>query len=133
MKLEISLVLLNQKLRCLTKRTYLTDKARMWKRIGGGQIKNSNNSGFKEIIQRKNVRISDFKSEHTSVTGTRADEETIDRLIEIGDNEQIFQKAIREQGRGQVGLLLRLFSFGYLQFHSLLTFFIFSYGEIYLL
>ncbi|XP_073301074.1 uncharacterized protein [Primulina huaijiensis] len=75
MKLEISLVLLNQKLRCLTKRTYLTDKARMWKRIGGGQIKNSNNSGFKEIIQRKNVRISDFKSEHTSVTGTRADEE----------------------------------------------------------
>ncbi|KAL4555217.1 hypothetical protein LXL04_037828 [Taraxacum kok-saghyz] len=37
-----------------------------------------------------------------TVTGTRADEETIDQLIETGDSEQIFQKAIREQGRGQV-------------------------------
>ncbi|KAM7274185.1 hypothetical protein ACFE04_028849 [Oxalis oulophora] len=37
-----------------------------------------------------------------TVTGTRADEETIDRLIETGDSEQIFQKAIQEQGRGQV-------------------------------
>ncbi|KAM7505118.1 hypothetical protein LguiB_004022 [Lonicera macranthoides] len=37
-----------------------------------------------------------------TVTGTRADEETIDRLIETGDSEQILQKAIREQGRGQV-------------------------------
>ncbi|KAK1429306.1 hypothetical protein QVD17_11512 [Tagetes erecta] len=37
-----------------------------------------------------------------TVTGTRADEETIDRLIETGDSEQIFKKAIQEQGRGQV-------------------------------
>ncbi|KAI5679710.1 hypothetical protein M9H77_00937 [Catharanthus roseus] len=37
-----------------------------------------------------------------TVTGTRADEETIDRLIETGDSEQIFQKAVREQGRGQI-------------------------------
>ncbi|KAI3706590.1 hypothetical protein L6452_24439 [Arctium lappa] len=37
-----------------------------------------------------------------TVTGTRADEETIDRLIETGNIEQIFQKAIQEQGRGQV-------------------------------
>ncbi|KAL5994335.1 hypothetical protein ACLOJK_024384 [Asimina triloba] len=37
-----------------------------------------------------------------TVTGTRADEETIDRLIETGNGEQIFQKAIQEQGRGQV-------------------------------
>ncbi|PIN17135.1 SNARE protein Syntaxin 1 [Handroanthus impetiginosus] len=37
-----------------------------------------------------------------TVTGTRVDEETIDKLIEIGESEQIFQKAIREQGRGQV-------------------------------
>jgi len=28
--------------------------------------------------------------------------QTIDRLIETGDSEQIFQKAIQEQGRGQV-------------------------------
>ncbi|CAH1441862.1 unnamed protein product [Lactuca virosa] len=37
-----------------------------------------------------------------TVTGTRADEETIDQLIETGDSEQIFQKAIREKGRGQI-------------------------------
>ncbi|KAF8043559.1 hypothetical protein BT93_A1776 [Corymbia citriodora subsp. variegata] len=37
-----------------------------------------------------------------TVTGSRADEETIDRLIETGDSEQIFQKAIQEQGRGQI-------------------------------
>ncbi|KAF7801463.1 syntaxin-132-like [Senna tora] len=28
--------------------------------------------------------------------------QTIDRLIETGDSEQIFQKAIKEQGRGQI-------------------------------
>ncbi|KAF5471970.1 hypothetical protein F2P56_008727 [Juglans regia] len=38
-----------------------------------------------------------------TVTGTRADEETIERLIDTGDSEQIFQKAIQEQGRGQCG------------------------------
>nr|GEV74375.1 syntaxin-132-like [Tanacetum cinerariifolium] len=37
-----------------------------------------------------------------TVTGIRADEETIDQLIETGDSEQIFQRAIQEQGRGQV-------------------------------
>ncbi|KAL3532220.1 hypothetical protein ACH5RR_005741 [Cinchona calisaya] len=37
-----------------------------------------------------------------TVTGTRADEGTIDKLIETGDSEQIFQKAIQEQGRGQI-------------------------------
>lgn len=37
-----------------------------------------------------------------TVTGAKADEETIDRLIETGDSEQIFQKAIQEQGRGQI-------------------------------
>lgn len=37
-----------------------------------------------------------------TVTGERADEETVERLIETGDSEQIFQKAIQEQGRGQI-------------------------------
>ncbi|GLT74514.1 hypothetical protein SLA2020_463050 [Shorea laevis] len=37
-----------------------------------------------------------------TVTGQRADEETIERLIETGDSEQIFQRAIQEQGRGQI-------------------------------
>ncbi|XP_048437630.1 putative syntaxin-131 [Pyrus x bretschneideri] len=37
-----------------------------------------------------------------TVMGTRADEETIERLIETRDTEQIFQKAIQEQGGGQI-------------------------------
>jgi syntaxin 1B/2/3 len=41
-----------------------------------------------------------------TVTGERANEETIDKLIETGDGEQIFQRAIQEQGRGRVLVLL---------------------------
>ncbi|PIN18261.1 SNARE protein Syntaxin 1 [Handroanthus impetiginosus] len=47
---------------------------------------------YREVVERRVF----------TVTGTRADEETIDKLIETGDSEQIFQNAIREQGRGQV-------------------------------
>ncbi|KAL0338752.1 UNVERIFIED_CONTAM: syntaxin [Sesamum angustifolium] len=47
---------------------------------------------YREVVERRVF----------TVTGTRADEETIDKLIETGDSEQIFQKAIQEQGRGQV-------------------------------
>ncbi|KAK4432650.1 syntaxin [Sesamum alatum] len=47
---------------------------------------------YREVVERRVF----------TVTGNRADEETIDNLIETGDSEQIFQKAIREQGRGQV-------------------------------
>lgn len=47
---------------------------------------------YREVVERRVY----------TVTGTRADEETIDRLIETGDSEQIFQKAIQEQGRGQI-------------------------------
>ncbi|KAL2503165.1 putative syntaxin [Forsythia ovata] len=47
---------------------------------------------YREVVERRVF----------TVTGTRADEDTIDRLIETGDSEQIFQKAISEQGRGQI-------------------------------
>ncbi|GMI87518.1 hypothetical protein HRI_002421100 [Hibiscus trionum] len=47
---------------------------------------------YREVIERRLI----------TVTGTRADEQTIDRLIETGNSEQIFQKAIQEQGRGQI-------------------------------
>lgn len=47
---------------------------------------------YREVVERRVF----------TVTGTRADEETVDRLIETGDSEQIFQKAIQEQGRGQI-------------------------------
>ncbi|GAB2295767.1 hypothetical protein Dimus_029922 [Dionaea muscipula] len=47
---------------------------------------------YREVVERRVY----------TVTGRYADEETIDRLIETGDSEQIFQKAIQEQGRGQI-------------------------------
>ncbi|KAL1144954.1 hypothetical protein V6Z11_A11G265000 [Gossypium hirsutum] len=47
---------------------------------------------YREVIERRVF----------TVTGTRPDEETIDRLIDTGDSEQIFQKAIQQQGRGQI-------------------------------
>jgi syntaxin 1B/2/3 len=47
---------------------------------------------YREVVERRVI----------TVTGTRPDEETIDNLIETGNSEQIFQKAMQEQGRGQV-------------------------------
>ncbi|XP_031278656.1 syntaxin-132-like [Pistacia vera] len=47
---------------------------------------------YREVVERRVI----------TVTGSRPDEETIDNLIETGNSEQIFQKAIQEQGRGQV-------------------------------
>ncbi|XP_044483842.1 syntaxin-132-like [Mangifera indica] len=47
---------------------------------------------YREVVERRVY----------TVTGATADEETIDKLIETGDSEQIFQKAIQEQGRGQI-------------------------------
>nr|GMC97722.1 syntaxin-132-like [Ipomoea batatas] len=55
-------------------------------------LRESIHQEYREVVERRVF----------TVTGARADEETIDRLIETGDSEQIFQKAIREQGRGQV-------------------------------
>ncbi|KAL7000159.1 hypothetical protein U1Q18_001310 [Sarracenia purpurea var. burkii] len=47
---------------------------------------------YREVVERRVI----------TVTGSRPDEETIDHLIETGNSEQIFQKAIQEMGRGQV-------------------------------
>ncbi|KAG4165786.1 hypothetical protein ERO13_A13G093500v2 [Gossypium hirsutum] len=47
---------------------------------------------YREVIERRVI----------TVTGTRPDEQTIDQLIETGKSEQIFQKAIQEQGQGQI-------------------------------
>ncbi|KAJ9693778.1 hypothetical protein PVL29_009641 [Vitis rotundifolia] len=55
-------------------------------------LRESIHQEYREVVERRVF----------TVTGTRADEETIDRLIETGDSEQIFQKAIQEQGRGQI-------------------------------
>ncbi|KAK4420533.1 syntaxin [Sesamum alatum] len=47
---------------------------------------------YREVVERRVM----------TVTGTRPDEETINHLIETGNSEQIFQKAIQEAGHGQV-------------------------------
>ena len=47
---------------------------------------------YREVVERRVF----------TVTGNRADEETIDNLIETGNSEQIFENAIRVQGRGQI-------------------------------
>ncbi|KAK7858061.1 putative syntaxin-131 [Quercus suber] len=47
---------------------------------------------YREVVERRVM----------TVTGTRPDDETIDHLIETGNSEQIFQKAMQEAGRGQV-------------------------------
>lgn len=47
---------------------------------------------YREVVQRRFI----------TVTGKKPDEETIDHLIDTGESEQIFQKAIQEQGRGQI-------------------------------
>ncbi|KAL8506748.1 hypothetical protein ACS0TY_017591 [Phlomoides rotata] len=47
---------------------------------------------YREVVERRVM----------TVTGTRPDEETINHLIETGNSEQIFQKAMQEAGHGQV-------------------------------
>ncbi|KAL8152417.1 hypothetical protein V2J09_010177 [Rumex salicifolius] len=55
-------------------------------------LRQSIHDEYREVVERRVF----------TVTGEHADEQTIDRLIETGDSEQIFQKAIQEQGRGQI-------------------------------
>lgn len=47
---------------------------------------------YRDIIERRYIMV----------TGEKADESTMDLLIETGESETFMQKAIREQGRGQV-------------------------------
>ncbi|CAL5414496.1 unnamed protein product [Camellia sinensis] len=47
---------------------------------------------YKETVERR----------YYTVTGEKADESTIDRLIATGESEMFLQKAIQEQGRGRV-------------------------------
>jgi syntaxin 1B/2/3 len=49
-------------------------------------------SEYKEVVQRR----------YFAVAGEKPDEETLDHLVETGESETIFQKAIMEQGRGQI-------------------------------
>ncbi|KFK43422.1 hypothetical protein AALP_AA1G123800 [Arabis alpina] len=50
------------------------------------------NNEYKETVERR----------YFTITGEKADEQTIDNLIESGESENFLQKAIQEQGRGQI-------------------------------
>ncbi|XP_078179229.1 syntaxin-132-like [Carex rostrata] len=68
-------------------------KKKLKERIGDFQtLREKINLEYREVVERRVY----------TVTGERADEETIDQLIETGDGEQLFKKAIQEQGRGQI-------------------------------
>ncbi|KAG0588299.1 hypothetical protein KC19_2G232100 [Ceratodon purpureus] len=61
--------------------------------MGEFQILRQNmNDEYKETVERR----------YYTVTGEHADEDTIDTIIETGNSETFLQKAIQEQGRGQV-------------------------------
>ncbi|KAL5998402.1 hypothetical protein ACLOJK_009342 [Asimina triloba] len=49
-------------------------------------------SEYKETVERR----------YYTITGEKADEETIESLISSGESENFLQKAIQEQGRGQI-------------------------------
>ncbi|XP_043689047.1 syntaxin-124-like [Telopea speciosissima] len=50
------------------------------------------NIEYKETVERR----------YFTITGQKADEETIENLISSGESENFLQKAIQEQGRGQI-------------------------------
>ncbi|ESQ35728.1 hypothetical protein EUTSA_v10008327mg [Eutrema salsugineum] len=50
------------------------------------------NAEYKETVERR----------YFTITGEQADEQTIDNLIASGESENFLQKAIQEQGRGQI-------------------------------
>ncbi|KHN36545.1 Putative syntaxin-131 [Glycine soja] len=63
---------------------------------------------YREVVERRVITGLNTSAPieltvlHCGITGTRPDDETIDRLIETGNSEQIFQRAILEAGRGQI-------------------------------
>ncbi|AAC13912.1 T1F9.22 [Arabidopsis thaliana] len=50
------------------------------------------NAEYKETVERR----------YFTITGEQADEQTIENLISSGESENFLQKAIQEQGRGQI-------------------------------
>ncbi|KAJ7551641.1 hypothetical protein O6H91_06G022800 [Diphasiastrum complanatum] len=65
---------------------------------------------LKEVMQAFQALRQSFQDEYRevverrifTVTGKKADEETVDHLIETGESELIFKKAIQQLGRGQI-------------------------------
>ncbi|KAI3677050.1 hypothetical protein L1987_86668 [Smallanthus sonchifolius] len=63
----------------------------------------SSMKSFNELRQRMAAEHREtVQRRYYTVTGENADEATVDKLISTGESETFLQKAIREQGRGQV-------------------------------
>ncbi|KFK34487.1 hypothetical protein AALP_AA5G152000 [Arabis alpina] len=56
------------------------------------RVRETISTEYRETIQRR----------YFTVTGENPDEDTVDRLISTGESETFLQKAIQEQGRGQI-------------------------------
>eukprot|EP00898_Chlorokybus_atmophyticus_P002272 jgi/Chlat1/3045/Chrsp208S03298 len=65
----------------------------LWRRhLTGPHADGPHSDEYKEVVERR----------YRTVTGRKPDEDTLEQLIETGESEQIFKKAILEQGRGHV-------------------------------
>jgi syntaxin 1B/2/3 len=81
-----------QKLRMRT--TIFTAKRKQFKKLMSkfSSLRSTVQADYKEIVFRR----------YMTVTGEALSDEGVTRLIETGESETIFQKAILEQGRGQI-------------------------------
>ena len=59
------------------------------------RIRSDFEEDYKEVVEQRIY----------TVTGQAATEEELDRMIETGESEQIFQKAMMEQGKGTMQVL----------------------------
>ncbi|XP_034702624.1 syntaxin-124-like [Vitis riparia] len=58
---------------------------------------------FQNLRVRMNAEYKDtIERRYFTITGEKADEETIENLISSGESETFLQKAIQDQGRGQI-------------------------------
>ena len=82
----------HQKLRMRT--TIFTAKRKQFKKLMANfsNLRSTVQADYKEIVFRR----------YMTVTGEALSDEGVTRLIETGESETIFQKAILEQGRGQI-------------------------------
>ncbi|KAL6840746.1 hypothetical protein ACP4OV_029610 [Aristida adscensionis] len=68
------------------------DRSRMSMTIDFQNLRQNIQQEYREVVERRVF----------TVTGTKPSEEAIDRLIETGSSEQIFERAIQGMGRGQI-------------------------------
>ncbi|XP_076950052.1 syntaxin-121-like [Bidens hawaiensis] len=80
-----------------------TDRTRMSVVNGLRKQLQTSMKSFNELRQRMGAEHREtVQRRYYTVTGENADEATVDKLISTGESETFLQKAIQQQGRGQV-------------------------------